>query len=89
MQTFQKLKTKKKKFRSKLKIFTKKFQDVKQKFDTSNYEGERLQGKIIFIGMMKDELEIEVIKEFACLRLTIYSYKNVNKEKNISKGKQF
>ena len=39
--------------------------------------------------MMKDELEIEVIKEFACLRLTIYSYKNDNKEKNISKGKQF
>ena len=39
--------------------------------------------------MMKDQLEVAVIKEFACLRLTIYSYKNDNKEKNIGKGKQF
>ena len=40
--------------------------------------------------MMKDELGGEVMKEFAVLRLTMYSYKkDSNKEEKIGKGKRF
>ena len=51
--------------------------DVECKFDTSNYEGKRslpIEKNKKVIGLMKDELGVEIITEFIALRPKTYSY---------------
>ena len=51
--------------------------NVKKRFDTSNYEVNRLLRKRRnkkVIGLMKDELGGKIITEFAALRPKTYSY---------------
>ena len=74
-------------------------EDVKTKFDTSNFELDRLfpkrKNKKV-IGSMKDELVSEVMKEFFRLRAKAYSYlkdnndedKNANGKKKCDKKKE-
>ena len=67
-------------------------QDVKQKFDTSNYPKDHKSGiptgknkKVI--GMMKDEAGGKIIEEFVGLRSKLYSYKMYEgKEEKKCKG---
>ena len=52
-------------------------EDVETKFDTSNYELDKLLPKIKnkkVIGLMKDELGEKIMKEFVGLRAKTYSY---------------
>ena len=63
--------------------------DVKNRYDTSNYEADRplLKGmnkKVI--GLMKDELGGMIITEFVALRPKIYSYL-IDDDKNNKKAK--
>ena len=68
--------------------------DVEKRFDTSNYECDRPlptgKNKKV-IGLMKDELGVRIIKEFAALRPKTYSYltddcKEDKKSKGTKKG---
>ena len=65
-------------------------EDVKTKFDTSNFELDRPlpKGKNEkVIGLMKDELGEQIVKEFVGLRSKIYSYvKNNDDEDEKAKG---
>ena len=65
-------------------------EDVETKFDTSNFEMDRSlpKGKNErVIGIMKDELSGQIMKEFFGLRAKIYSYlKDNNDEDKKSKG---
>ena len=52
-------------------------EDVKNKFDTSNYQIDRplLKGKNkTVIGLMKDELDRKIITKFVELRVKTYGY---------------
>ena len=58
-------------------IYTDIAKDVEARFDTSNYELNRLlpKGKNKkVIGLMKDELRGKIMKEFSALRAKTYSY---------------
>ena len=60
-------------------------EDVETRFDTSNYELYRPlpKGKNKkVIGLMKDELGGEIMKEFAILRAKTYSYLRHNNDEN-------
>ena len=65
--------------------------DVETRFDTSGYpnDGSRPlpfgKNKKV-IGLMKDELGGEIMKEFVSLRLKMYSYKVGNSEPKKCKG---
>ena len=66
-------------------------EDVKNRFDTTGYsnDGSRplpvgLNKKVI--GLMKDELNGEVIEDFVALRPKMYAYKVVSKESKKCKG---
>ena len=72
-------------------IFTKTFaEDVETRFDTSNFEIDRLlpKGKNKkVIGLMKDELGGQIMKKFVGLRAKTYSYlKENNDEYKKAKG---
>ena len=66
-------------------------EDVKNRFDTTGYsnDGSRplpvgLNKKVI--GLMKDELNEEVIEDFVALRPKMYAYKVGSKESKKCKG---
>ena len=65
-------------------------EDVETRFDTSNFELDRPlpKGKNKkVIGLMKDELDGQIIKEFVGLRVKTYSYlKEKDDEDKIAKG---
>ena len=63
--------------------------DIETRFDTSGYVPERplpigLNKKVI--GLMKDELDGEIMREFVSLRPKMYSYKVGNSEPKKCKG---
>ena len=63
--------------------------DVKERFDTSGYLPNRplpigLNKKVI--GLMKDELGVEIMEEFVTLRPEMYSYRTSSKESKKCKG---
>ena len=64
--------------------------DVEAKFDTSNYELNRPlpKGKNKkIIGLMEDELDGEIMKEFVALKVKTYNYlKDNNDEDKKAKG---
>ena len=63
--------------------------DIKARFDTSGYVSDRpsLVGRNKkVIGLMKDELGDEIMREFISLRLKLYSYKVGNSEPKKCKG---
>ena len=62
-------------------------EDVETRFDTSNFEIDRPlpKGKNKVIGLMKDELGGQIMKEFVGLRAKFYSYL---KDKNDDDKKQ-
>ena len=63
--------------------------DVKSRYDTSNYEGDRPLPKGMnkkVIGLMKDELGGKNITEFVALRPKTYSYLT-DDDKNVKKAK--
>ena len=63
--------------------------DVKKRYDTSNYEVNRQLRKEInkeVIGLMKDELGGKIITEFIALRSKTYSYLT-NDDKYVKKAK--
>ena len=65
-------------------------EDVKTRFDTSNFEinSHYLKEKIKLIGLMKDELGRQIMKEFVGLRAKTYSYlKDNNDEDKKAKGR--
>ena len=60
-------------------------EDVEKRFDTSNYEIDRPfpKGKNEkVIGLMKDELGGQIMKEFFGLRAKTYSYLKENDDEN-------
>ena len=62
--------------------------DVERRFDTSDYECNRINEKLI--GLMKDELDGKITTEFVALRPKTYSYlmddgKNDKKAKGTKK----
>ena len=60
-------------------------EDVETRFDTSNYELDRPlpKGKNKkVIGLMKDELGGQIMKEFVGLRAKTYSYLNDNNDED-------
>ena len=63
--------------------------DVKNRYDTSNYEADRplLKGmNTKVIGLMKDELGGKIIREVVALRPKTYSYLT-DDDKNVKKAK--
>ena len=63
--------------------------DVKKRYDTSNYEVDRPLPKGMnknIIGLMKDELGGKIIKEFIALRPKTYSYLK-DDDNNVEKAK--
>ena len=62
--------------------------DVKKRYDTSNYEVDRPLPKGMnkkVIGLMKDELGGKIITEFVALRPKTYSYLT-DDDKNVKKA---
>ena len=60
-------------------------EDVEKRFDTSNFEIDRpllLEKNEKVIGLMKDELEGQIVKEFVGLRAKTYSYLKENSNEN-------
>ena len=57
-------------------------EDVETRFDTSNLEIDRPlpKGKNKVIGLMKDELRGQIMKEFVGLRAKFYSYLKDNND---------
>ena len=63
--------------------------DVKSKYDTSNYDVDRLLPKGMnknVVGLMKDELGGKIITEFVDLKPKSYSYLT-DDDKNVKKAK--
>ena len=63
--------------------------DVKSKYDTSNYDVDRLLPKGMnknVVGLMKDELGGKIITEFVALKPKSYSYLT-DDDKNVKKAK--
>ena len=63
--------------------------DVKRKYDTSNYDVDRLLPKGMnknVVGLMKDELGGKIITEFVALKPKSYSYLT-DDDKNVKKAK--
>ena len=65
--------------------------DVESRFDTSSYPNDRSRPLSIgknkkVIGLMKDELGGEIMKEFISLRPKMYSYRVGNSEPKKCKG---
>ena len=64
-------------------------EDVESRFDTSGYIPDRplpVGKNKKLIGLMKDELGGEIMKEFISLRLKMYSYRVKNSEPKKCKG---
>ena len=64
-------------------------EDIKKRFHTPNYETDRLlpKGKNEkVIGLMKDELGGQIMKEFVGLKAKTYSYLKNNDENKKAKG---
>ena len=63
--------------------------DVKSKYDTSNYDVDRILPKGMnknVVGLMKDELGGKIITEFVALKPKSYSYLT-DDDKNVKKAK--
>ena len=65
--------------------------DIESRFDTSSYPNDRpgplpVEKNKKVIGLMKDELDGEIMKEFVSLRPKMYSYRVGNSEPKKCKG---